>query len=184
MKTRKMDGNKFNHKDKYKFFMEWVIPVILAVVTALLIKKFLLFNVYIPSTSMAPTINAGDRIIVNRACNKNNIKRGDILLFYSNEFQETFIKRVIGLPGDTVVIKDGIVNINGEDIQEDYVKNNDYNNEKRIYEVPQGKYLFLGDNRAVSIDSRRWINPYIDEGDIKGKAVLKFYPISDFGSIH
>ena len=176
--------HKFNSKEKYKFFVEWIIPVIAAVVLAFLINKFLIFNVYVPSTSMVPTINVGDRIIVNRVYNKDNIKRGDILVFYSDELQETLIKRVIGLPGDTIVIKDGSLNINGEDIQEDYVKNNDYNNEELVYEVPQGKYFFLGDNRPVSMDSRKWINPYIDEDDIKGKAVLKFYPISDFGSIH
>ena len=167
-----------------RFIKNWVIPIISAIVVAMLINKFLIFNVYVPSTSMVPTINVGDRIIVNRVYNKDNIKRGDILVFYSDELQETLIKRVIGLPGDTIVIKDGSLNINGEDIQEDYVKNNDYNNEELVYEVPQGKYFFLGDNRPVSMDSRKWINPYIDEDDIKGKAVLKFYPISDFGSIH
>lgn len=169
---------------KSKFFAEWIMPVIAAVVLAFLINKFLIFNVYVPSTSMVPTINVGDRIMVSRVYNKDNIKRGDILVFYSNELQETLIKRVIGLPGDTIVIKDGSLNINGEDIQEDYIKNNDYNNEELVYEVPQGKYFFLGDNRPVSMDSRKWINPYIDEDYIKGKAVLRFYPIRDFGSVH
>ena len=176
--------NKQNLNINNKFFIEWIIPVVAAVVIALLINKFLLFNVYIPSTSMVPTINVGDRIMASRVYNKDNIKRGDILIFYSDELQQTLIKRLIGLPGDKILIKNGIVNINGQDIKEDYVKNNDYNNEELVYEVPEGKYFFLGDNRPVSMDSRRWINPYIDEEDIKGKAVLKFYPISDFGSIH
>ena len=182
MEDRK--GNKQNLNIKNNFFIEWIMPVVAAVVIALLINKFLLFNVYIPSTSMVPTINVGDRIMASRVYNKDNIKRGDILIFYSDELQQTLIKRLIGLPGDKILIKNGIVNINGQDIKEDYVKNNDYNNEELVYEVPEGKYFFLGDNRPVSMDSRRWINPYIDEEDIKGKAVLKFYPISDFGSIH
>ncbi len=105
------------------------------------------------------------------------------MFFYSNELQETLIKRVIGLPGDHIIIKDGIVNVNGEDLQEDYVKNNDFSDDELIYDVPEGKYFFLGDNRPVSKDSRRWINPYVDQADIKGKAILKYYPLKDFGSM-
>ena len=146
-------------------------------------NRFLIFNVYIPSTSMVPTINVGDRLMVNRVYTKDNLKRGDILVFYSNELQETLIKRVIGLPGDHIIIKDGIVNVNGEDLQEDYVKNNDFSDDELIYDVPEGKYFFLGDNRPVSKDSRRWINPYVDQADIKGKAILKYYPLKDFGSM-
>lgn len=132
---------------------------------------------------MVPTINVGDRLMVNRVYTKDNLKRGDILVFYSNELQETLIKRVIGLPGDHIIIKDGIVNVNGEDLQEDYVKNNDFSDDELIYDVPEGKYFFLGDNRPVSKDSRRWINPYVDQADIKGKAILKYYPLKDFGSM-
>ena len=175
--------NKSNNKNKYKFFTEWIIPVIAALGIALLINRFLIFNVYIPSTSMVPTINVGDRLMVNRVYTKDNLKRGDILVFYSNELQETLIKRVIGLPGDHIIIKDGIVNVNGEDLQEDYVKNNDFSDDELIYDVPEGKYFFLGDNRPVSKDSRRWINPYVDQADIKGKSILKYYPLKDFGSM-
>lgn len=175
--------NKYNKNNIFKFFTEWIMPVIAAIGIALLINKFLIFNVYIPSTSMVPTINVGDRLMVDRVYKKDNLKRGDILVFYSNELQETLIKRVIGFPGDHIIIKDGTVNVNGEELKEDYVKNNEYNNEELVYDVPEGKYFFLGDNRPVSKDSRRWINPYIDEDDIKGKAILKFYPIMDFGSI-
>ena len=183
MSNEKKNIDKINKKKTNTFIKEWVLPVFAALGLAILINKFLIFNVYIPSTSMAPTINVGDRLMVNRVFHKDNIKRGDILVFYSDELQETLIKRVIGLPGDHIVIKDGVVNVNEDDLEEDYVKNNDYSNEELVYDVPEGKYFFLGDNRPVSKDSRRWINPYIDEDDIKGKAILKFYPISDFGSI-
>ena len=183
MSNEKKNIDKINKKKRNTFIKEWVLPVFAALGLAILINKFLIFNVYIPSTSMAPTINVGDRLMVNRVFHKDNIKRGDILVFYSDELQETLIKRVIGLPGDHIVIKDGVVNVNEDDLEEDYVKNNDYSNEELVYDVPEGKYFFLGDNRPVSKDSRRWINPYIDEDDIKGNAILKFYPISDFGSI-
>lgn len=183
MGYKKKSINKISKKKRNTLIKEWIIPIFAAFGMAVLINKFLIFNVYIPSTSMVPTINVGDRIMVNRVFHKDNIKRGDILVFYSDELQETLIKRVLGLPGDHVVIKGGVLNINGEDIEEDYVKNNDSRNEELVYDVPEGKYFFLGDNRPVSKDSRRWINPYIDEEDLKGKAILKFYPISDFGTI-
>ena len=175
---------KSHKKNNDNFFKEWIIPVIAAFVLAILMNKFLIFNVYIPSSSMVPTINIGDRLMIRKLYNKDNLKRGDILVFYSDELQETLIKRLIGLPGDHIVIKEGIVNINGEDIEEDYIENNEYNEDELIYDVPEGKYFFLGDNRPVSKDSRRWINPYIDEDDIKGKLILRFYPIKDFGSVN
>lgn len=184
MNSNKIIEHKFNNKKIYSFIIEWIIPVVAALFIAILINKFIIFNVYIPSTSMAPIINVGDRLMINRVYNKDNIKRGDILVFYSEELQETLIKRVIGLPGDKIIINDGVVNVNGQNIEEDYIKNNDYSDEELIYDVPEGKYFFLGDNRPVSKDSRRWINPYIDEDDIKGKVILRFYPINDFGSVH
>lgn len=171
-------------KSKYYFFKEWIIPVITIFILTILVTRFLLFSVYIPSSSMVPTINVGDKLIVRKIYKTDNIKRGDILVFYSDELQETLIKRVIGLPGDHIVIKNGIVTINGEVIKEDYVKNSDNNEDELSYDVPENKFFFLGDNRPVSKDSRRWINPYIDEDDIKGKAILRFYPIEDFGSVN
>ena len=168
---------------KSSFFREWVIPILAAIGIAILINKFVFYNVYIPSESMVPTLNVGDKLMVTRIYNTDNIKRGDVVVFYSDELQETVIKRVIGIPGDHIEIDNGVVTINGEVIQEDYVKNNEYNKTNLVFDVPDDKFFFLGDNRIRSNDARRWINPYIDDSDIKGKAVLKFYPFSDFGII-
>lgn len=183
MNAYKLDeeSEKDNNKMINNIFKEWILPIIAAIGIAFLINKFLVYNVYIPSESMVPTLNVGDKLVVTRVYNKDKIQRGDIIVFYSDELQETLIKRVIGLPGDHIVIHDGIVNINGEDIVEDYVKNNEeFDGE---FDVPEGKYFFLGDNRRRSNDARRWINPYIDESDIKGEAKFKFYPLKDFGSL-
>ena len=174
-KSKKNDG-KFKN-----FFKEWILPIFAAIIIAFLINKFLVYNVYIPSESMVPTLNIGDKLVVTRVYNKDKIERGDIVVFYSDELQETLIKRVIGLPGDHIEIHNGIVNINGDDIVEDYVKNNEeYNG---VFDVPEGKYFFLGDNRRRSNDARRWINAYIDASDIQGEAKFKFYPLKDFGSL-
>ncbi|MCR1952225.1 signal peptidase I [Bacillus cereus] len=168
---------------KFKcFFKDWGIPIVSAIIIAVLINKFLIFKVYIPSESMAPTINKDDRLIISRIYNPDSIKRGDILVFESKELQETLVKRVIGLPGDSITISEGIVTINGEILEEEYVKNNSFEY-KGEFTVPSEKYLFLGDNRSNSNDSRFWINPYIDFNDIEGKATIRIYPFKYFGRL-
>ena len=148
---------------------------------ALLIKQFLIFKVYIPSGSMIPTLNEGDQLFVTRVYNLDNLKRGDILVFDSDELDDVLIKRLIGLPGDKIKIVSGTVYVNGEELEEDYVKNSDHVSGE--FEVPEGKYFFLGDNRAISYDARRWENPYIDGSDIRAKAQVRVYPFSDFGFV-
>lgn len=167
-------------KKSSNFFKEWILPIIYAAGIVFLLNKFVFINVVLPpSGSMIPTLNDNDRLIATRVWNKDNIKRGDIIVFKSQELDnKDLIKRVIGLPGDHIEIDDGIVKVNGVELKEDYVKNNkSYNG---IFDVPEGKIFFLGDNRSVSWDSRYWKNPYIDKSDIEGKAQVRYYPIKDF----
>lgn len=173
------EEEKKDNKHKSNFFKDWVVPIVAAIGIAFIINKFLVYNVYIPSESMVPTLNVGDKLMVTRIYNPDNIERGDIIVFYSDELSEVVIKRAIGLPGDKIVIHDGIVNVNGQDLEEGYVKNNEILN--ATFNVPEGKFFFLGDNRRVSNDARKWINPYIDESDIQGKAQFRFYPFSEVG---
>lgn len=170
-----------NKSKRKSFIYEWVIPLVVAFIIALLIKQFLIFQVRIPSGSMIPTLNIGDKLFVTKIYNLDKIERGDILVFYSVELEDTLIKRVIGLPGDTVEISDGKVSVNGEELDESYVVNTD--NSYGTYVVPEDKYFFLGDNRPISKDSRYWVDPYIDGKYIEAKAQLKVYPFSDFGWI-
>lgn len=158
-----------------KFFFDWVVPVVVAIVIALLINKFLLFKIYIPSESMVPTLQVGDQLFVTKVYNKDRIKRGDILVFYSEELSELLIKRVIGLPGETVEIKgDGTVYVDGQGLDEPYVINKSTKTGK--FQVPEGKVLFLGDNRANSKDSRYWQEPYISLDDVRGEARIIVFP--------
>ena len=162
------------------FIKDWVLPTLIAIILALLINKFLLYKIYVPSESMFPTIKIGDNIFVSRIYNYNSIKRGDIIVFYSKELGETLIKRVIGLPGETVKVKpNGTVWVNNLQINEPYVQ---YNGGKvGSFNVPEGKYLFLGDNRANSDDSRYWKNSYISSADVQGKAQVIAYPFDRIG---
>lgn len=184
-KNEKGETKPFKSKCE-KFFFDWIIPITIAIVVAISINKFLIFKVEIPSESMVPTLNVNDQLFASRVYNVDNLKRGDIVIFNFTPEDKLYIKRLIGLPGDEVEVKAGKVWINGEEIQEDYVKNPESTDE--IYNVPEGKFLFFGDNRARSYDARKWkVNgermSYIDSSQIKGKALFKVYPFSDFGTI-
>ncbi|MCY6485110.1 signal peptidase I [Clostridium aestuarii] len=166
--------------DYKKFFKEWIIPIGAAVVFAILINQFLFFQVRVPSESMYPTIKIGDRIIVTKVYNRDKLKRGDIVVFYSKELQETLIKRLIALPGDEIKIdENGQIYINGDKTEEPYVVFPE--KRKGEFKVPKDYYFFLGDNRARSYDARKWNNPYIEGKDIKGKARVIVYPFNRFG---
>lgn len=164
---------------KRSIIKEWIIDIGVVACIAFLVWNFVGYGVWITSGSMIPTLEVKDRLIVTRVHNLDSLKEGDIVLFKNDEFEnEILIKRLIGLPGDKIEIKDGVVFRNGEQLKEDYVKNNEkYNG---TFEVPDNKYFFLGDNRAHSTDSRYWKNPYVDESYIQGKAQIKYYPIKDF----
>jgi signal peptidase I len=164
----------------YKIIIkDYIAPIVIAIILAFFIRKFVIFQISVPSESMYPTIKIGDRIMVTRIYNLNNLKRGDLIVFDSKELGMPLIKRLIGLPGDKVTVEKGVVYINGQKLKEDYVINNeDYTGS---FDVPQGKYLFFGDNRANSFDARKWQNSYIAGSDIRGKARFIIYPFKRIG---
>ena len=173
----------FSNKKLKNLFSNWLIPIILAILLAIIINKFILYKIVVPSPSMSPTVEVGNQLFVTKVYNTSNIKRGDILVFNSDELHELLLKRVIGLPGDNVEIKkDGSVYVNGEKIKEDYVK---YPGGKTdmSFNVPEGKFLMLGDNRANSDDARYWANPYVDSKDIDAKAQIIIYPFNRIGFV-
>ena len=165
-----------------KFIKDWVIPILIALVITVLINKLLFFNIQVPTSSMYPTIKEGDRIAVLRVHNLSKLKHGDIVVFYSHELKETLVKRLIGLPGDTVEIKEGEqVYLNGTKFEQDFSYSID--NYTGTFTVPEGCYFFLGDNRAGSYDSRKWNNPYILSEDIMGRASIRIFPFNRFGKL-
>ena len=163
----------------WKEFMEYLKMIIFVVVVVLVVNNFLLINAKIPSESMEQTIMTGDRVFGNRlAYVFGDPERYDIIIFkYPDNEKELFIKRIIGMPGETVEIKDGKVYMNGskEPLKDSFTPETpvgDYG----PYTVPENSYFVLGDNRNYSKDSRFWNNPYVAEDKILGKAVLKYFP--------
>lgn len=165
-----------------KFLSDWVYPIGIAILLALVINKFVFFNITVPTESMYPTIKINDRIIVTRIHNVSKLKEGDIVVFHSDELKEELVKRLIGLPGDKIEVKeDGSVYRNGEKLDEPYLQNRGGRTGKFV--VPEGSYFFLGDNRTNSLDSRWWKNPYISSDKLMGKALYTIYPFKRIGKL-
>jgi signal peptidase I len=165
-----------------KFFFDWIVPVAIAIILAFAINKLVFFKIKVPSGSMLPTIKIGDQIIVTRVYNTKNLKRGDIVVFYSNELKLRLVKRLVGLPGDKIVINDsGEMILNGVKKAEPYVVYPD--KKPGVFNVPANHFLFMGDNRNDSDDARYWNQPYIDSKQIEGKARFVVYPFKRFGKI-
>ncbi|MCX7884089.1 MAG: signal peptidase I [Caloramator sp.] len=163
------------------FVKEWVIPIVIAFIIALAINKYLFFKILVPTESMYPTIKVQDRIFVTRVYHPEKLKRGDIVVFYSDELRERLVKRLIGLPGDRIDIKNGTVYINGKKYNEPYVFNKDDYTSSETFVVPSGEYFFLGDNRPNSLDSRYWQYSYIKADKIEGKAIFTLFPFNRMG---
>ena len=159
-----------------KKILEWIKPILIAIVIALVINNFIIINVIIPTSSMENTIQVKDRGVAFRLSYLfSDPERGDIVVFDANYKDVLLVKRVIGLPGDVVEIKDGEVLVNHEVLDEPYVKEAMLG-EFGPYEVPSGQYFMLGDNRNNSKDSRDWDNPYIERSLIRGKFLFKYFP--------
>lgn len=135
-----------------------------------LVFKLILLLGYIPSSSMENTIKHNSIILVNRV--NKNIHRGDIIVFKYGK--KLTVKRVIGINGDTIEIRESRILINGKKIDESYIKGKTKTDKRTKWLVPENSYFVLGDNREDSIDSRYKINPYIKEKNIIGKVIFSF----------
>lgn len=165
-----------------KEIREWVLSILIAAIVAFIIKGFLIDIIQVSGTSMLPNLSNRDRLVIEKvSLYTHNYKRGEIIIFKPNDqIKDIYIKRVIGLPGDKVEIKDGNVYVNNEKLDESYLKPDIYTSSQgsEYYNltVPPGCLYVLGDNRAISEDSR-YIGP-IPIKNIKGHAVLRVYPFN------
>lgn len=170
---------KWNKKSIFKEVRDYVFLILLAFALAFLMNRFVYANAEVPTGSMIPIVQPGDRLIVNRlAYLFDEPDRGDIVMFaYPDDESENYLKRIIGLPGEKVEIKDGLVYINdsSKPLDEPYI-NDPPNGDFGPYNVPDNSYFMLGDNRDESKDARYWDVKYVKKEKIVGKAWLKYYP--------
>lgn len=164
---------------------DWMPTLGLSLVLALVLRSFAFASYYVPSPSMQGTLQPGDKFIAEKFSTKvlhRSPERGEIVIFqHPDHPKETWVKRVIGMPGDLVEIRAGRVWINNEPLQEDYIEDEvmfDYG----PVSVPAGQYFVLGDNRDNSLDSRYW--GYLPQEYIEGSPVLIFWPPQNARSLN
>lgn len=185
------ESEKYKEWKRKTFFREvfsWFCSLGFAFFIAFLIKDFIIINANVPTGSMENTIMPGDRLVGNRlAYLREGPERGDIVIFrYPDDEELLYVKRVIGLPGETVVIEDAKIYIDGneEPLAEDYLKEEwvEATGPYRFI-VPEDSYLVMGDNRNNSNDARFWSNTYVKRKKILGKGVVIYWPLRDFGKL-
>jgi signal peptidase I len=167
---------------------EWAAVIGCGVLIALTAQAFFVQAFWIPSPSMAPTLEVGDRVLVNKlAYRTHEVRRGDLIVFerppetsHGTEGEiKDLIKRVIAVGGDTIEGRNGEVYVNGELIDEPYIVDGTPTTDLDREVIPEGMVFVMGDNRQNSEDSR--VFGPIDEDTIVGRAVIKVLPLSDVG---
>lgn len=163
----------------------WTRDLLIAIGLALVIIVFLYQPVKVEGTSMAPLLSDQERIFINKFVYRfEPIERGDVVVFwYPLDRSKSFIKRIIGLPGEKVEIHQGVVYVNGRAIQEPYVppQYEDLSDFGPI-RVPRGSYFVMGDHRISSNDSR--VFGPVASKYIYGRAVFAYWPVDHFGSLY
>lgn len=167
------------------WIFDWAETIVVAFILALVIRAFFLQVFWIPSSSMEPTLDIQDRIVVNKvAYNFRQPRRQEIVVFRQAAQEgipkRDLIKRIMGLPGETLQIRDGIVYINGEKIAETHPMNRDFTDFGPI-KIPKDSFFVLGDNRPASADSRYW--GFLAKKNLIGPAFIKIWPITEVSLI-
>ncbi len=169
--------------------LSWFRDLAFSVLIAVVLIVFIYQPVKVEGTSMTPTLSDQERIFINKFTYRfglGSIARGDTVVFwYPEDRTKSYIKRVIGLPGDRVRIDDGRVYVNDQPLVENYIppQNRDYSSWRDGEEqtVPEGEYFVLGDHRNSSSDSRTW--GYVPRDNIYGKAVFVYWPPDKIGRL-
>ena len=167
-----------------RLLVSWIRDMALSVVIAIVVILFLYQPVKVEGTSMMPALVDQERIFINKFIYRfgfGEIERGDMVVFwFPGDPSKSYIKRVVGLPNDVVEIREGVVHVNGEALEEHYVPSEYRDRQSRpSLKVPAEQYFVLGDHRSSSNDSRAW-GP-VHRRHIYGKAVFVYWPIEKMG---
>ena len=167
-----------------KNILEWVKEIVIAVIIAAVILTFIK-PIVVRQSSMEPTFYSGDYVFISKQAYKlfGEPERGDVIVFHTdmkdeNDHDKNLIKRIIGLPGDTVEIIGGYVYLNGHILDEPYLNEQGISGEMEKITVPEGRLFVMGDNRGVSQDSRDVLIGCIEEDSILGRVFVRLYPFN------
>ena len=167
-------------KKNLKEIFSWFYVIVFAAIIAFVLNTFIIANSKIPSASMENTIMTGDRVIGFRLSYLfEEPKRGDIIIFkFPDNERKYYIKRIIGEPGDIIDIKESQVYLNNSEtpLEEGYIKEPMKPQPDMHFEVPEGAYFCMGDNRNHSMDSRSWEHTYVYKEKIIAKAIFRYFP--------
>lgn len=189
---KKPDSSKQKSDDNsslWQTIKENGTTIAIALLISFIIRVFIAEPRFIPSESMYPTLEIGDRLIVEKVSYRfDEVHRGDIVVFQpppqlqrlGYESNQAFIKRAIALTGDTIAVTDGVVFVNNQPLKENYIAQPPYYNLIPIT-VPQNALFVMGDNRNNSNDSHVW--GFLPEDNIIGHAVFRFWPFSRVGKV-
>jgi signal peptidase I len=193
-----IESNGQSPKKQKNEVLEWVKAIAIALVLVFLIRWLLFKPFIVDGPSMQPNFHTGERVIVNEILyDIRSPQRGEVIVFHVPSEGRDFIKRVIGVAGDTVKVEGDVVTVNGEPVNETYLNEaiNQAHNNNSLYNdkdfpneqfpdgtVPEGHVFVMGDNRSDSTDSR--MIGYVPLGDIVGRADLIFWPVKDISIIN
>lgn len=184
-KKKSDDDEEFDWKKELKSLL---VTLAITLVVVFVLKNYIIINANVPTGSMENTIMPDDNILGFRlAYMEEGPKRGDVIFFYfPDDETQKYVKRVIGLPGETVYINEGKIYINGSEtpLDEPYLKEEWVNGTgPYMYEVPEDSYFCLGDNRNDSADARYWKKTYVKREKIIGKAIFTYFPFNHWGFV-
>lgn len=171
--------------DLWRSVREWGVVIVVALVAALAIRTLIVQTYFIPSSSMAPTLEVGDRLMVYKlAFRVGQVDRGDLVVFnrpesIKNSQLKDFVKRVVALPGEQVQAINGVVYVDNLPLAEEYLTENSSTTDFGPIDVPKGQIFVMGDNRSNSRDSRAF-GP-IDVDLLVGEVFVRVWPIRNVG---
>lgn len=180
------NGQTVKGPHRRRAFLEWVVIVIAAIVVSFVMRTFAFQTFFIPSASMEPTLQIGDRIVVNKLSAKfGTIHIGDILVFKAPPAENCgepvvdLVKRVIGVPGDRLTSKGNTIFVNGVALKENWTHTEPLGQAITPTTITPNHYFMMGDNHSNSCDSRMWGT--ITKSDIIGKAFVRIWPLRRIG---
>ena len=188
LEMREEEKKPFWTPERKKDAREWVVSIVTALLAVLIIRSFFFTIIRVDGTSMTDTLQNNDRLFVTVLAMKlHGPDRFDVVITHYDDTRKEYVKRVIGLPGDTLEVKSGVLYVNGEAYEEPFLSPDrivNYSLPQYDFgpiEVPEGSYFVMGDNRDNSRDSRRV--GFLSEDKIVGKVRYIIWPLNRIGSV-